>query len=175
MRLIRLAERLEEIRRLFHERDTERVRTGADRNPCLQVLVDVVVRRLIVFGKPGLARRRLHREQLHALAIEQELQIVRLAQSLDVLVAIAGEPDLDFVLSIHWKRVGHQRAAARADRQSLDVFFLREVRRSPDGVAAGRAARPPDRYTADLFRRRNVAVHQRRRQIADGHVVEPVA
>ena len=47
--------------------------------------------------------------------------------------------------------------------------------RNPDRVAAGRAARAADRQAADLLRRRDVAVEQRRRQIADRHVVEAVA
>ena len=46
---------------------------------------------------------------------------------------------------------------------------------SSDGVAAGRAAGPADRHAADFLRGRDVAVQQRRGEIADRHVVEAVA
>ena len=42
---------------------------------------------------------------------------------------------------------------------------------SPPGERLGRADREP----ADLLRRRDVAVEQRRREVADRHVVEAVA
>ena len=53
--------------------------------------------------------------------------------------------------------------------------FLSKVRRHPDGLAAGRTAGTTDRRAADFFRRRDVAVEQRRREIADSHIVEAVA
>ena len=84
--------------------------------------------------------------ELHALAVEQHLQLVRLAQALDVLVAVARQPDLDVVLAVLRERVADQRAAARAERQPVDVLLLREVRPDAERVAAGRparAARPP--------------------------------
>ena len=59
------------------------------------MLVDLLVRGLIGVGKPCFALRRFHREQLHALPIQQQLEIVRLAQPLDVLVAVSRQPNLD--------------------------------------------------------------------------------
>ena len=47
--------------------------------------------------------------------------------------------------------------------------------RIADRVAAGRSAGAADRQPADLLRRRDVAIQQRRREIADRHVVEAVA
>ena len=91
---------------------------------------------LIAAAMAGLALRRFHGEQLHAVPIEQQLEIVRLAQPFDELVTIARQADLDLVLAILWKGVRHDRAAARADRKTRQVSFLSEVRRSPDGVAA---------------------------------------
>ena len=92
-----------------------------------------------------------------------------------MLVAIAHQPDLDLVLAIQRKRVMDEGAAARADRKTVDVFFLRELRGNSDGLAAGRAARASDRDAADLLRGGDVAVQQCRREIADRHVVEAVA
>ena len=66
---------------------------------------------------------------------------MRLAQAFDVLVAIARQPNLDLVLAVQREGVVDDGAAARADRQALDVLFLRQVRRNPDRVAARRAAR----------------------------------
>ena len=75
------------------------------------------------------------------LAVQQHLQLMRLAQALDVLVAVARQPDLDLVLAVLREGVRNQRPAARAERQPLDVLFLGEVRPDADRVAAGRPAR----------------------------------
>src|SRR5690349_18526061 len=123
----------------------------------------------------GFARRRLHREQLDALAIEQQLQIGGVVEPLDVLVAIARQANLELVVAVHREGVVDERAAARADRQPFDVFFLREIDGSPDRVAIGRYARASHGDAADLLGRRDVAIEQRRREIADRHVVEAVA
>ena len=100
---------------------------------------------------------------------------MRLAQALDLLVAVAPQANLDLVLAVLREDVGTEDAAARADRQPLDVLFLRQIRRDPDRVAAGRSARPPDRQPADFLGRGDVAIEQRRREIADRDVVEAMA
>ena len=51
----------------------------------------------------------------------QQLDVVRLEQPLDMLVAIAREPDGDLVLAVDRKRVRDQRAAARSDRKAVEV------------------------------------------------------
>ena len=91
-------------------------------------------------------RRRFHGEQPHALAIEQHLQLVRLAQTFDVFVAVPRQPNLDLVFAVLREGVADHGAAARAERQPVDVLLLREVRRKAERVAAGRTAgtsRPP--------------------------------
>ncbi len=133
----------------------------------LQLLID---RRVL-----GLALRRLHREQLHARLVHEQLEIVRLRQSFDVLVAIAHQPNLNLVLAVHREHVLDDRSAAGADRQPLEMLLLREIRRDPDRLAAGRSAGASHGDAADFFSRRDVAVEQRRREIADRHVVEAVA
>ena len=57
----------------------------------------------------------------------QQLEIVRFGQALDVLVAIPHQPNLDLVLAVHRERVVDDRAAARPDRQPLEMFLLRQV------------------------------------------------
>ena len=87
----------------------------------------------------------------HPLAVEQHLQLVRLAQALDVLVAVARQPDLDLVLAVLREGVRDERAAARAERQPLDVLLLREVRPDADRVAAGRPAAAPPTASRLIF------------------------
>ena len=118
---------------------------------------------------------RLHREQLHARLVQEQLEIVWLGKALDVLIAVAHQPNLNLVLAVHRKRVVDDRTAASADGEALEMGLLSKVRRHPDGLAAGRTAGTTDRRAADLFRRRDVAVEQRRREIADSHIVEAVA
>ena len=137
--------------------------------------IDFRMRRLLGIGNTRFAHGRFHREELQALAIEQQLEIVRLAQSLDVLVAIARQPNLDLVLAILWKGVMDQRTASGPDRQAVDVLFLRDVGGHADRFAAGRFTRATDGHPADLFRRRDVTIQECRREIADGHVVESIA
>ncbi len=100
---------------------------------------------------------------------------MRLAQALDVLVAVPRQAELDLVFAVLREGVRDQRPAARAERQALDVFFLGEVRPDADRVAAGRPARAADGQAADLLRRGDVAVQERRREVAHRHVVEPMA
>ena len=100
---------------------------------------------------------------------------MRLAQPFDVLVAIPRQADLEFVLAVLREGVLEDGAASRADGKAGDVALLGEIRGHADGFAARRAARTAHRETADLSRGRQVAVEQRRRQIAHRHVVEPVA
>ena len=105
--------------------------------------IDQVVIRLVALRESCLSLGRLHREHLDAFPVEQELHIVRFVQPLDVLVAISRQPNLDFVFAVEWKRVVGQGPAARADRQALEMFLLREVRLHPD-----RRRRPESRWGA---------------------------
>ena len=165
--LVRLALGLQQRGRVLQERHAELVRAGRHPDAGLQVRVGG----LMVPLRPG----RRHGERRHPLAVEQHLQLVRLAQALDVLVAVPRQAELDLVLAVLRERVRDQGPAARADRQPLDVLLLGEVRPDADRVAAGRPARAADGQPADLLRRGDVAVQERRREVAHRHVVEPVA
>ena len=76
-------------------------------------------------------RRRLHGERAaRARRSSSSSSSCGSRQPFDVLVAVARQPDLDLVLAVQRERVADQRAAARAERQPVDVLLLREVRRS---------------------------------------------
>ena len=64
--------------------------------------------------------------------------------------------------------------AARAQGQAGQMIFLREVGRQANDVALERRLRAADRQAADFLRGRDVAVQERRRQVADRDVVEAV-
>ena len=153
--LIGLELSLEQRRGLLDERRGQRVRTGLDRDADVEILVDCVM-----IGQ--IPRRRLEREELDALAVERELELVRIVEPFYVRVAIASEAYLDFVLGIQRKVVMHQRPASRPERQLVEVGLLRQVRRQHEGVAAGRLYRAANCQMADLLRRREIPVEQRR-------------
>ena len=175
VRLVGLTRRLLEQRRELRERDPQRVPSGGHRHPDLQVRVHVVVGGLIDQRHVLAVRRPLHREQLHALAVEQQLHLMRIAQPFDVLVAVARQAHRHFVVAVDGERVLDEDAAARADRQTGDVLLLRQVRTKADRGPARRPAGAADRELGDLLCRRDVALEQRRRQIADRNVVEAEA
>ena len=126
-------------------------------------------------GRP-VALRRLDGEQLHA-APRPAAARARAARSGPSTCSSRSRVSriCDLVLAIQRKRVVDDRAAARADRKPVEVLLLRQVRGNPDGLAARRPARTPDGQAADLLGGRDVAIEQRRREIADRHVVEAVA
>src|SRR4030095_4137342 len=66
------------------------------------------------------------------------------------------------------------RAAARPERQSLEVILLREISRQDDDVTRRRRQRTSDRRPAHLLRRCQIPLEQRRRQLAVAHIVEPM-
>ena len=138
------------------------------------MIVDIVLRRLVVQRHVAHQIRRLDGEGLDPLPVDQQLQVVRLAQALDVLVAVTREPDRELVDAVCREVPGRKDAAPSADGQTLDVLLLGQIGIRTEGDP-GRLARPPHREPADLLRRADVSVEQSRREIADGHVVEAEA
>ena len=61
-----------------------------------------------------------HRKQLHAVPVERELDVLRIGEPFDVLVAIARQPNLDFVGASEREGVSDDGAAASAERKSLE-------------------------------------------------------
>ena len=171
VRLVRLTLGFRQRRCLPRERDAKLVRSGLHRNPDLQILVDRFIR---VVGA-ALVPVRFDGEQLQAIAIQRDLQLVRFAEPFDVFVAVSRQANLDLVRAVERERVADERAAARAERQAVDVVLLGQVRRQHDDVAGRRWRGAADRQPADFLRRRQVSLQQRRRQFADAHVVEAMA
>ena len=101
---------------------------------------------------PELAAR-LQREQRHALAVNGDLKLVRVREA-DAAVAFplnaAEQVDCDFVGAVARKVVLHEQAAARSERQPVDMVVLRLGFRDavlPDG---GRGERAAERFAAYL-------------------------
>src|SRR5262245_61209340 len=95
---------------------------------------------------------RLDLERRHMLAVEQYLHLVRLAQTLDVFIAVPGEPDLDVVVAVPRHGVRNPQAAARPEWKAQDMVFLRLVGGRAEGVATGRRGRPSDGRPGNLLR-----------------------
>ena len=109
VRLVGLTRGLEQQRRLLQKCHAERVRARLHRHADLEVLID---RRML-----RLALRRLHGEHLHPRLVQQQLEVVRLGQALDVLVAVAHQPNLDLVLAVH-RETCSRRPRRRASRSA---------------------------------------------------------
>ena len=97
------------------------------------------------------------------------------AQPLDLLVAVAGEPQRDLVFPVGRQVEARRRPAARAGRQVRQVQLLREVHRHLMGLGQGLLRHPADGGGGDALRGAEIALKQRRRELADGHVVKTVA
>ena len=78
---------------------------------------------------------RRDREQLQAHAVEQDLHLVRLVQPLDVFVSVPRQLDLNLVFAIEREEMFERGAAARPERQAVDVILLRQVRRNQHDAA----------------------------------------
>ena len=175
-RQIRLQQRRRQRVRLLDEGHADGARAGLDRHPHLHPRfddLDGVVgthqRGLVVLGRP-------HRHQVHALAVHADLDLVRRGQPSDEADVRPPQLGLDHVLAVERKRVANQRAAARAERQSIDVPGLRQVEPDAMRLVGGRAGRIADGRGADLLGGGDVAFEQHRRDAQHvGHVVEAEA
>ena len=57
-------------------------------------------------------------------------------QAFDLLIAVAGQADLDFVFAVLGEGVGNQGTASRSKREAFDMLVLGEVGVDADRVAA---------------------------------------
>ena len=132
-------------------------------------------------GVVGLGLRRVaappDREELDPLAVDRDLDLVRLREPHDAAAdEVPLQAHLDVVLPADREVALDPGAAARAERQSVEAPVLRQVRRHPVHDLLDGRARISDRAGRDGARRVEVAVQQRGRHaqhVAD--VVEPVA
>ena len=118
--------------------------------------------------------RRLDSEDAEAFSVEDDLDFVGAAEAFDMFVAVAGEADLELVFSVNGEGVREEGATASAERELVQVLFLREVGAKSDGVATGRFGSDADGETADLTGCGEVAFEERGGKIADGKIVETV-
>src|SRR5262249_25878271 len=61
----------------------------------------------------------------HAESIDADFQLMRPLQSGHVADDVLKKPDAEVVLGVEWEVVLDENSAARAERQSLNVTFLR--------------------------------------------------
>src|SRR5438270_9508588 len=78
--------------------------------------------------------------------------------------------------AVERKVVPDQNSAARAERQALNMIFLREIGRDLKDLADGRGGGVADSEHRDLMRGGDVLFEERRRNFKDvGNVVETIA
>ena len=124
----------------------------------------------------GRCRRPPTVNSLHALAVEADLELVRFGEPHDPADEVAQQVDLDAVLAVDREVVTDHRAAARAERHPFEPVVLRQVGRDLVGIGLTADRRIADRLLADLARRLQIALEQRRRDTEDvADVVEAVA
>ena len=113
--------------------------------------------------------------QQDALAIERQLDLVRVLEATHRAQVRPIEPDLKVVLAVERKCVPGAQSTDGAERQAFEMLVLRQILADRVGVAAQADTRIPDRNRADLPGRCEVRLQQRGR-VALGvrHVVEPV-
>ena len=148
------------------------MRAGGNRNR-LGAQVDAV--------RIGRAHPAIDVEQRGARTINRDLDLLRrlcgMQRGAAVAVQRSGglviEGHAEAVLAVRRERVQDRDAAARAVRRALDMLPLRGPPRHRVGRLARRRRGVADRETADFGGRRQVALHQRRRQqLRVGDVVE---
>ena len=175
---------------LLQERDADRLRPGLHLQPELEADVGRHLHPLLErIGRLRLRRMRARRlaheehrhfvelEQLHALAVERHLELF----ALGALAEHLAETELqqrqpDHVLAVDREVVRDGRAAARAERLAFERLVLAEIALHRVGDLRRRGVAFADGQPADLRRRRDVALEQRRRHAEHvGDVVEAVA
>ena len=163
--LVRLPQPLQHRRSLGQKGHCHVVRACGHVQPRLEMCVDLLV---------VLVLRWLDRELALHLAIEQELQLMLAVHALDLFVAITLKADLHVIVTLTRKHLRNEHPATSTKRQTRHMILLRDV--GPDSNSGDlRLVRAPNRLTRDLLRCCDVAIQQRRRQIADSDVVKAMA
>jgi hypothetical protein len=117
-----------------------------------------------------------HCEQLSAATVDADLELLIVRPHRHVVLEVARQTHLDHVLAVHRKRTRDAHAAARAERQTVEMLLLRKIIRNPIQLCVRREHRRPDREPAHFLRRGKISFHQRRRHPEyAGHVVESIA
>ena len=115
-------------------------------------------------------------EQPDSLAVQADLELVRLAQASNRVYDRSQQAHADDVLAVEGKPVTHGDAAPRAERQAVEVIVLGQYRRHEIGRDGRTDRRAADGQAADAPGRPEVALEQQRRHAQRvGDVVESVA
>ena len=156
--LIRLALGLDQRRVVLQEGGAYRMRPGGDGDSEIEVpiyvLVGVVAAQAVPVG--------YHVEQLEPVAVKRHLQNVRFPEAFHVLVPVARQSYLDLVLAIEREVVLQQGSAPGPEGKSVEMSFLGEIGAQYNDPASRNDAAAPHGQPADLLRRAEVSLHQRR-------------
>ena len=152
------------------------VRAGGHEHAAGHALVDELLGLVHVLGLHRVVLRTTDLGRVHFLAVDRDDERLGLFLALDAGVAFfdaAHQPAVQLVEAIGGEHVAHHRAAARAERQAVDVAQLRELAADPVLGRAGRRGLVADRHRADALRDQQVALEQQRRRAQRrGDVVE---
>ena len=175
------------LREAPHERDAHHARAGPGREAHPQV--GVGVEHVLFPGRitelvARVAGRRLHVLRLlaaedegpHERAVEPDLELVARPHAAHVVHVVPVQPDRQVVLAVDGKEVANADPAPGAERHVVArPIVLHQENRHPVDVGAGPERRLPHREPGDFASRREIALHQGRRDRQDvGHVVEAV-
>src|SRR4051812_39826993 len=97
---------------------------------------------------------------------------MRFMQAFDFLIAIAREPDLNFVIAVTREIVRYESTTAGSQRKSFNMFFLRNISADAKSITFGRTAWQAQGETTNFLRGRNVTIQQSRGKNADRSVVK---
>ena len=172
-------ERLQRLDRLGRvlpdEGDADGPRAGFHVDARAQPLVEGVFRQREVGVRQLVVFVAAHRRREDALAVDTDLEHMGPLEPGHVADDVLQQIDAEVVVGIEREVVVNHDAAARAERQAVDVVGLGAIRRNTVHSAHGRDVRIADREARDLARRRQVLFEQRGRDLQDvGDVVEPV-
>jgi hypothetical protein len=154
------------LERPLFPREADLVRSRGDRDAARHPRVDEDARLVHVFRLDLVILGTADRGGVHLRAVDGDDEGVRRVVALDARVAFldaADEAARQLVLAVRWKHMSHERAAAGAERQALDVSVLAEF--AADRIL-GRTrphARIADGERADALRGGEIALEEERR------------
>src|SRR5262245_20847327 len=162
---------------LSHERDADDARTGLDGDAKLEsgvaadlhVLFPAVVAGTSRLAVAGITRRggpslraAADREPLQQLAIEPHVELLRPAHTLDVVLILPLQPDLDRILAVDGKVAANRDPAARSERQLFALaVVLHHMQWNLEGLDPRTGRRQTGCLPRHLSRDRQVALEMR--------------